>query len=467
MAVVDTTVVGTALLRSRFAMSTISAGGIGSGLDVASIVQQLVAAERAPTDGRLDRTDRQLQAQISAIGALRSAFSTLRTSVTALSSTDNTQARKGTLPEGAGFTAATSAGAAVGRYQVEVIALASAHKLSSAAYADNDTVVGTGRLTISSGDITLDVDLDGTSNTLIAVRDAINAKAAGKGVAATIVQADDGAHLVLNALSTGSANAIRVTTSGGDGGLAALVYDPPTTTNLTQLDEALDSKVKVDTFERTSPTNTVSDLISGVTLTLTKAEVGTVREFTVASDPVAQRNAAKAFVNAYNASIGAIANTTSYNATTKVAAALNGDALVRGASSDLRNQVSAQVTDLKAVGISINKDGTLKMDDAAFDAAMAADASPATRLFVGPDSLATGLKTSLDLLLNDDGLLDGRSDGLDRRTKTLANQRTELDRRMTQVEARYRAQFVALDGLVAKLQSTGNFLTQQLGLLGG
>jgi flagellar hook-associated protein 2 len=192
-----------------------------------------------------------------------------------------------------------------------------------------------------------------------------------------------------------------------------------------------------------------------------------VREFKVASDPVAQRNAAKAFVNAYNASIGAIANTTSYNATTKVAAALNGDALVRGVSSDLRNQVSAQVTDLKAVGITINKDGTLKMDDAAFDAAMAADASPATRLFAGTESLAATLKTSLDLLLNDDGLLDGRSDGLERRTKTLAGQRSELDRRMTQVEARYRAQFVALDGLVAKLQSTGNFLTQQLGLLGG
>jgi flagellar hook-associated protein 2 len=187
----------------------------------------------------------------------------------------------------------------------------------------------------------------------------------------------------------------------------------------------------------------------------------------VTSDPVAQRNAAKAFVNAYNVSIGAIASTSSYNATTKVAAALNGDALVRGVSSDLRNQVSAQVTDLKTVGITINKDGTLKMDDAAFDAAMAADASPATRLFVGPDSLATGLKTSLDRLLDDDGLLDGRSDGLDRRTRTLADQRTQLDRRMTQVEARYRAQFVALDGLVAKLQSTGNFLTQQLGLRGG
>jgi flagellar hook-associated protein 2 len=467
MAAGGTTPTSALVFSTRFAMSTISAGGIGSGLDVASIVQQLVAAERAPADGRLDRSNRRLQAEISAIGTLRSAFSGLRTAVDALSSNTAALARKTTLPEGAGLTASAASAAAVGRYQVEVLALASAQKLSSAPYTSADSPVGTGRLTLTSGATTLDVDIDDSNNSLAGLRDAINAKAANKGITATIVQADDGSHLVLTALSTGTASAVVVSTSGGDGGLGSLTYDPQGTTNLTELSVASDAQVKVDGLLRTSATNSVTGLVSGVTLNLTRAEPGTVRELVVSDDPVAQRNAVKSFVNAYNASIASIATTTSYNTTTKVAAALNGDALVRGVSSDLRNQVSAQVTDLKAVGITINKDGTLKMDDAAFDAAMAADASPATRLFVGPGSLATGLKTSLDRLLNDDGLLDGRSDGLERRTKTLANQRTELDRRMTQVEARYRAQFVALDGLVAKLQSTGNFLTQQLGLLGG
>ena len=171
-------------------------------------------------------------------------------------------------------------------------------------------------------------------------------------------------------------------------------------------------------------------------------------------------------VNAYNASIATIATTTAYNPSTQVAAALNGDSLVRGASRDLRDQVSNQVSDLKSIGITIKKDGTLAMDDTAFDAGMASDPGPATRLFTGDASLAKGLGDTLDRLLDTGGQFEGRSDSLGRMTKALAKDRSALDRRMDQVQARYRAQFVALDGLVSKLQSTGSFLIQQLGLSG-
>jgi flagellar hook-associated protein 2 len=447
-------------------MSGIGSGGIGSGLDVASIVQQLVASDRAPSDARFDRTARQLQAQISAIGTLRGAFSALRTAVNALSGKDAAQARSVAVPEGANFSASASAGAAVSHYQIEVLALASAHKLASAAFARSDSPVGTGTLTLTSGGTTLSVDIDATNNSLAGIRDAINAKAGGKTVAASIVTGNDGAHLVLTALDTGSAHALRLTASGGDGGLSALTYNPPAASTMTQLGAAADARVKVDGFERSSASNALADLISGVTLTLTKAEPGTVRELGVTSDPAALRNAAKNFVNAYNASIASIATTTAYNASTKVAAALNGDSLVRGASRELRDAVSAEVGDLKALGITIGKDGTLKLDDAGFDAAMAKDPAPATRLFAaGTASLAGRLDATLDRLLDDDGLLDSRSDGLDLRTRALDKQRAALDFRMTQAEARYRAQFTALDSLVTKLQGTSNFLSQQLSQL--
>ncbi|MFL6592809.1 MAG: flagellar filament capping protein FliD [Luteimonas sp.] len=445
-------------------MTGISAGGIGSGLDVNSIVSQLVAAERAPADGRLDRTDRQLQAQISAIGTLRAAFGGLRTAVDALSSNTAALARKTSLPDGAGLTASAASSAAIGHYQVEVLALASAQKLSSGAYANADSLIGTGTLTLTSGTTNLSVVIDDTHNSLGGLRDAINSTAAGKGIVASIVQADDGAHLVLTALSTGTDNAITVAASGGDGGLAGLAYDPQGTTSLIELSAATDAQVKVDGLLRTSASNTITGLIDGVTLNLTRAEPGTQRELVVSGDPASQRSAARSFVNSYNASIASIATTTSYNPSTQVAAALNGDSLVRSASRDLRDQVSNQVTDLKAIGITINKDGTLTMDDAGFDAAMARDPAPASRLFTGDHSLARGLGDTLDRLLDAGGQFDGRSDALDRRTRSLANDRAALDRRMGQVEARYRAQFVALDGLVSKLQSTGNFLVQQLGL---
>lgn len=437
------------------------------GLDVASIVSQLVASERAPAAGRIDRSERQNNAQISAIGSLRSAFAGLRTSVEKLSSDDSALARKASVAAESGFTASATTGAAIGRYQVEVLSLASAQKLSSNAYATPDTAVGTGQLSIAFGETTLTIDIDSENSSLSDIRDAINVAAAGKGVTATIVNADDGAHLVLSALDTGVANAIKVTASGGNGGLAALNYDPPATSNLTQLSAATDASVKVDGLLRSSASNTITDMLEGVTLTLTEAAPGTVKELTVASDPSVLRSAAKGFVSAYNAALGAIASTTSYNTTTQVAAALNGDSLVRTTSRELRDQVSNSVSDLKALGITINKEGKLALDEAAFDAAIAEDAAPATRLFSSEAGLAAGIEKTMARLLDDDGLLDSRNDSLEARTDSIADQRLALDRRMTQVEARYRTQFVALDGLVAQLQSTSSFLSQQLANLPG
>lgn len=446
---------------------SISSTGIGSGLDVASIVSQLVASERAPAAGRIDRSERQTKAEISAIGSLRSAFEGLRTAIEKLSSNDSSQARKASVPAESGFSASASTGAAVGIYQVEVLALASAHKLSSTPHTASDSVVGTGQLSIVSGETTLSIDITSENNTLAGIRDAINTAADGKGVIATIVQADDGAHLVLSARDTGAANAIRVTSSGGDGGLSGLSHDPPNPSTMTVLSLAADAEVEVDGLFRSSASNTISDMLEGVSLTLTKAEPGTIKELTVASDPSVLRNAAKGFVTAYNASMNAIAKTTAYDSATQVAAALNGDALVRGTSRDLRGQLSGSVADLKAIGITIEKDGTLKMDDAAFDAAIAKDPTPATRLFSAETGLAAGLESTLARLLDDDGLFDSRDDTLEKRTDSIADQRLALDRRMDQVESRYRAQFVALDGLMAKLQTTSSFLAQQLANLPG
>lgn len=446
-------------------MSVGSVGSVGSGLDINSIVSQLVAAERAPTAGRIDRTERQTKAQISAIGILRSAFDSLRTAIGKLSSNDAAQARKTSVQVDAGFSASASTGGAIGIYQVEVIALATAHKLSSTPYAATDTVVGTGQLTLTSGTTIVNVTIDATNNTLAGIRDAINTAAAGKGVTATIVTANDGAHLVLGATDTGAANALKVTASGGDGGLAGLSYDPPSATTMTQLSAAADASVKVDGLLRSSASNTITDMLQGVSLTLTKAMPGIIKELTVASDPSVLRSAAKGFVTAYNAALSAIASTTKYDPTTKVAAALNGDAFVRGSSRDLRGQLSASVNDLKTLGISIDLEGKLTMDDAKFDAAIAKDPSPATRLFTADGSLAASLETSLGRLLDNDGLFDSRSDDLTRRTKSIGDQRVMLDRRMGQVEARFRAQFVALDGLMANLQTTSSFLTQQLAQL--
>src|SRR5690606_21130892 len=193
----------------------------------------------------------------------RSAFSALGTAVNALTSTDNLQARKAILPAEANFAATTSAGAAAGRYQVEVLSLASAQKLTSGAFAA-DAAVGTGTLTISAGDTTLSIEIAAPDNTLAGIRDAINAAAGGKTVTASIVTGDDGPHLVLNAVDTGSAGALKISASGGDGGLSALSYDPDGPSGLSQLLPAADARIVVDGIERTSSSNTVTDVIDKV-----------------------------------------------------------------------------------------------------------------------------------------------------------------------------------------------------------
>jgi len=441
-------------------MTTI--GNVGK-LDVLGMVAQLVAADRAQPEARIARGEREVSSQISAIGTLRSAFSALGTAVAGLGSTDNVQARKATVPQDAGFSADARAGAAGGRYQVEVLALATAHKLSSGAFAA-DAAVGTGTLVISAGETTIEVPIDESNNTLAGIRDAINAAAAGRTLSASIVTGDDGPHLVLNALDTGSAGALRIAASGGDGGLSALAWDPDGPSGMHELLAAADARVMVDGIERTSASNTLDDLIDKVGLTLTRAEPGTVHELRIDADPAAQRNAVKAFVSAYNAALGALGQVSSYNTATRTAAALNGDAMVRNTTRDLRNILSDNVTDLMALGVSISKDGTLTLDEAAFDKGLAADPATAARLF-SAEGMAGRLDGVVDRLIDPEGLLAGRTENLNARNKALANQRSALDFRMSQAEARYRTQFTALDLLLTSLQTSSDFLSQQLAAL--
>jgi flagellar hook-associated protein 2 len=442
-------------------MTTI--GTTGGSIDPTSMAAQLVAAERAPTDARYTATAIKISSQVSAVSTLRSAFSALNSAISALTSKTTTDARSVTLSSSTSFSATASAGTAQGSYSVEVISLATAQKLSSTGFDARDSVIGTGNLSIQFGDTALSVDIASPDNTLVAIRDAINAAAGGKGVAASIVTGDDGAHLVMTSLGGGTANAITVTASGGDGGLSVLNYGNGGTGGMAELVAASDAQIKVDGVLRTSSSNTVTNLVDGVTFNLTAASPGTTTQMTVATDTTAQLTAVKSFVEKYNAALSAMNTTTSYNSTTQVAAALNGDSMVRGTSRQLRDLIGNNVVDLKAMGITIAKDGVLTLSDSAFTTAMAKDSSALTRVFgSGTDTMVSGMSTVLKGLTTSGGLLDSRSDSLSAKTRKLDAQKDALNVRMAAAEARYKAQFTALDTLMTQLQSTSDFLTQQL-----
>ncbi|HYG05659.1 MAG TPA: flagellar filament capping protein FliD [Stenotrophomonas sp.] len=437
---------------------------IGSGLDIPTIVAGLVAADRKPVEDRINSAGTAASAQLSALSTIKSGMSNLQTALKTLTTSITGQAYKATAGEGAGFTASATSSASAGNYNVEVVRLAERQKLTSGAYA-SDAVVGDGTLTLKFGD-----DADDTLDVTVAagaklsdVAAAINKAAGGKGVTASVVTADDGQHLVLSAADTGTDGAMTITASGGNGSLAALAYPGSGGSGLTQTVAATDALVRVDGFERTSSSNAVADLIPGVVLNLTKAAEGSKYSLAVAKDNTSIKTNISAFISAYNAVNTVLKSSSAYNADTGTASALTGDAMVRGLQQQMRSQVSGSVTELKALGVSIATDGSLSFDAAKFDNALAADPSAAEKMFGSDGAVAKGLNGMLNSNLNStNGSITLRTNSLNAQIKDLEEQLDDLDKRMEDATKRYTARFTAMDTLVAQMQTTSNYLSQQL-----
>lgn len=440
----------------------ISSPGVGSGLDVNLLVSQLVAAERAPGELRLQRFEAATKAQISAFGALKSGLAGLQSALKRFDGTGAALGRKATVGADAGFSASASADAKLGSYQVSVERLATAHKLQSAA-VDKATQVGHGQLSISVGGATpITVDIVDGTGTLGDIRDAINAAAGGQGVAATIVRGDSGDVLSLSSTVVGSAGALTITTTGGDGGLGVLAT---TGGSLTQIAAAQDAQVVIDGVVRTASSNTLSDAIDGVTLNLTTAKPGTTFSLDVAGDASPLKAALLGFVSAYNTALSQLRTQSAAGGTGKVAGTLSGDSAPRSMIQGLRGTVANAYSDLVKLGFKTATDGSLSLDGATFDAQIAADPEAVVRL-VGPDAtLGKALRSSLDAYVGQKGMLESRTSALDDRMKALGRDRERFETRMESVESAYRRQFTALDSLMSRLQSTSSYLSQQLASL--
>jgi len=453
-------------------MATIQSSGLGLGTDISSLVSQLVAAERKPLDARITREQTSANTQISALGSLKSSMSYLRDAVAGLRTTSAFALRTATSSNKDVFTATATQEVPAGSYDVEVVALATAQKLTSQAFVGGRTaVVGTGTLTVSYGDTSFDVDIAAGHGTLAEIRDAINTAKGNSGVTASIINESGGSRLVLTARNTGIENAVRITQSGGDGGLAALVFDPadPGANTLTET-AAKDSHVRVNGHDYKGPTNSVTGAVDGLTLNLVKAEAGTEYTVTIADDVDGTITKIKKFVTDFNSLAKVLGSLQSYNATTGKAGAMLGDAYVRGLHSDVRRMISDPVTEgtgsyttLASIGITTDSTGQLVVDDAKLKVALGADFDGIASMFAASDGIATRIHTKLDAALKSDAQLATRTDTLNDTLKRLEKEQERIDSRMESVEARYLKQFTALDTLLVQMQSTSSFLTQQLG----
>jgi flagellar hook-associated protein 2 len=380
-------------------MATITSAGVGSGLDISGLVTQLMALERRPI-AVLDQKEAGLQAKLSAYGSLKGALSAFQSSVSSLSGVAKFQALSAVSADLTIYTASASSAAVAGSYSIEVTQLAQAHKLASSAFTNTTDSVGTGTLTFqfgtySGGVFTVNsakaaqtVTVSSSQNTLAGIRDAVNA--AKVGVTATILNDGTGNRLVFTSGDTGAANSLKITvadTSDGsntdNAGLSRLAYDPTGTLgngkNLTETLVAQNALLNVDGITGISKaSNTVTDVVQGVTLTLLKkSAAGVSTTLTVSRDTSSVQSAVANFVKAYNDLNKAVTDLTKYDAATKKSAVLQGDNSARSIIARVRQQLNKTLTGLTGsyttlsqIGISFQTNGTLAFDAAKLQTAI-------------------------------------------------------------------------------------------------
>ena len=400
----------------------LSSPGIGSGLDVNGLVSQLMALEQRPLS-LLNTKEAKLQAQLSAYGSLKGALSSFQSAVAALATPAKFTAVKASVADSTVLTASAASTASPGSYSIEVQTLAQAQKLKSDTFEATSETVGTGSLTIqfgtySGGSFTLNpeksaktVTIGSANASLAGVRDAINA--ADAGVSASIINDGTGYRLVIASEDAGVANALKITVADDDldntdaAGLSRLVYDASTggTTNLTQTVLAQNATAVIDGIAISKSTNTWTDAIEGVTLNLLKE--GETTTLKVAKDTAGTKAAVESFVKAFNDLNATLTSLSKYDAASKQASILTGDATVRSVQGQLRSLFNTALptaggglTSLAEIGVTFQTDGTLKLDSSKLTAALNDSAKDVATLFAAvgkpTDSLVSFVSSTTD-----------------------------------------------------------------------
>ncbi len=366
----------------------ITSTGIGSGLDIESIVTKLMTVEAKPLTA-LQTKETSYQSKLSAYGTLKSALATYQSTVSALSSASYFQGTKATLADTTIATATATSSAKTGSYSLEVGQLAQAQTLVASGVASQTTAIGTGTITLEVG--TLDgstytssravtLTIDSSNNTLSGIMEAIND--ADLGVTASIINAGGTTpyKLVLTSNETGTSNVMNISATDNSGTALAdlLTYDPVTTgsNKLSQTSAALDAEFSVNGIDIVRNSNTATDVISGVTLKLSTVTTSATK-LTISRDTSTATSAVTSFVSAYNTLASTLKSATAYDADTETAAALNGEASVRTIQSQIRSILNTPITGgatsytmLSQVGVTLQKDGTMAVDSTKLQSAL-------------------------------------------------------------------------------------------------
>ncbi|MCL1050708.1 flagellar filament capping protein FliD [Shewanella abyssi] len=442
--------------------------GIGSGMDINGIVSALVQAESAPKVAKFDADEGKLSTEISAMGTLKSALTAFQDSLEKLTDPDTFIARKVKLSNNDFISATADANAVAGSYKVEVEQLAESQKLGSAPVADATAALGEGSLTfgVDGADFSIDVV---AGDSLETVMQKINDAEDNVGVTATIINGDNGPQLVMTSDKTGTDKLITVTAADTDGGTGLV-----DTFTMTELSAAKDAVLYVDGLKVTSSSNTVEDVITGVSITISDADLSKSTQLTVSADTASVEKSVEAFVESYNALMETVSNLSGYDADTKKAGVLQGDSMIRSIQSQLRGVLSSSfdsedgATMLANIGVKTTQQGTLEIDDEILKTALENDMTQIKDMFSAEDTgLAARLDGLVETYVQTGGTIDSRDETLDNQILRITESREQLARKMGSYEARLLKQFNAMDLIVANLSAQSADLATRLASLPG
>ena len=453
----------------------ISFGGLGNGVDFGQVVSELAKVQRLPIDA-LNAKKKDLQTKLTDYGTLGNKLLSLQSAANALRLPNSFDRTTTTVSDENKLTAQAGAGAATGSYTVQVTQLAKAHQITNSAAkavaATTTPIVsgGSGTFTFKVGSganqtVTLN---DGA--TLDDLRSAINDL--GAGVTASVINtgttASPAYRLTLTATNTGAANAVTVvadttnldfTNTSGTGGSSTLqagqnaivvIGDPGQTTI---------------SIERES--NVISDAIPDVTLTLKSKTVTTPTPepvtVNISTDPDSVKTNIKALATAYNDIVKFVNERTTYDISTKTGGIFFNESTAKNVLSQLRTALSGEVSGLPtykslgSIGFKTERDGTVTVDEAKLDAALASNYSATKALFISQSTssgIADRVVKAVDFLdAVDTGAFTVRKASITSQIGKLTDEIGRKEDIASQYEERLRLQFASLDALLQKLKS--------------
>ena len=452
-------------------MAGITSLGVGSGLDLAKLVDDLIVAEGEATTLRLDTQEAATKTDLSAYGTVSGALTTFNNTIKNFNTPDKFQVKSVSVSDSTKFSITADKTASAGSLNITVEQLAVADQYISLTETDSATDIGGGTLTISVGSDSFDIEIAAGASSLEEIKTAINSASDNTGVSASVITSDAGAQLVLTSKGVGTANAITITVDDDDetdadqSGLSRLA-----TANQSNIVPAEDAIITIagQTITRTD-SNVFDDALTGVSISIF-AETSQTESFTIATDNTSVVQLANDFVTAFNNLTAAIKSVSSFDAENNEADPLLGDALVRNLQSQLNRIVGATVDgqaegfdSLSAVGITFNEAGNLVVDTSRFNNALLSNFNSVGDLFAkSSEGVIPQFQKVVNTFTNKaTGLIPNKVTSLNEALSDIADDKSVLEQRLQTLEQNLVERFTNLDILINQLNQTSSFLTQQ------